>query len=61
MSCKDDIYNDMYNNVMQDTQQVLGVGVQYQKSKEFPERRVVLLLTKSENHFFGHVRLFLLS
>ena len=26
VSCKDDIYNNMYDNVMQDTQQILGAG-----------------------------------
>ena len=26
VSCKDYIYNNMYDNVMQDTQQVLGAG-----------------------------------
>ena len=26
VSCKDDIYNNMYNNVMQDTQEVFEAG-----------------------------------
>ena len=41
--------------------QSLGHKIQYQQSKDFPECTVVLLLTKSENHFFSHGRLFLLS
>ena len=32
MSCKDDINNDMYDNVMQDTQQVLGASDDSRKS-----------------------------
>ena len=35
MSCKDDIYNNMYNNVMQDTQEVFEAGDDSRKvSKE---------------------------